>query len=283
MGWIRVGVRCVPTEPGRDIATAWLDEAGCSMFEHEGDALVAYGQDHEVRPSSLEGVRQRLAPLGLAEWTVSVVEEENWNAQWESNYPAVDIGKSISIRAPFHEASEPGKFDHELVIQPRMAFGTGHHETTHGLLHDMVAMPWEGLSVLDMGCGSGVLGIYAAMRGASEVVFVDIDPWSVRNTEENLELNGMKDRGLEVREGGAHVLTESDHGRFDVVIANINRNILLQDFGAYSAALKDRGFVMLSGFMGPDVDALVHKGEGHGFVKKRLHVEGEWCILTLQR
>ena len=282
MGWIRIHVKCTPAEPGRDIATAWLDEAGCSMFQHEGDALMAFGQDSELDRTALDDVKDRLAPLGLTDWQVSEVEEENWNAQWESDYPEVEVGNVVRVSAPFHNRSGSDGFAHQITIQPRMAFGTGHHETTRGLLADMATMEWDGLSVLDMGCGSGVLGIYAAMRGARDVVFVDIDPWSVRNTEENLELNGLHDQGYPVREGGASRETE-DSARFDVVIANINRNILLEDMAAYAATLKSPGVLMLSGFMQPDVAPLETAAQEHGLSRSNLREEAEWRILTLRR
>jgi len=283
VGWFRIHVRCAPAEPGRDIATAWLDEAGCSMFQHEGDGMMAFGQDTELDLGSLDDVRQRLEPLGLADWKVSEVEEENWNAQWESDYPEVEVGRVVRVSAPFHGRTAPDDFDHQITIQPRMAFGTGHHETTRGLLAEMAKMDWDGLSVLDMGCGSGVLGIYAAMRGARDVVFVDIDPWSVRNTEENLGLNQLAESGFDVREGGAQVLTTEDTARFDVVLANINRNILLEDMAAYVDTMKPSSTLMLSGFLQPDVSPLEEAAAQHGLKRIGLHEEAEWRVLTLQR
>lgn len=284
VGWLRILVRCSPAEPGRDIATAWLDEAGCSMFQHEGESLLAFGQDGEVDRIALDGVRDRLTPLGLSDWRVSEVEEENWNAQWESDYPEVEVGKAVRVSAPFHKRTGPDGFGHQVTIQPRMAFGTGHHETTRGLLAEMADMDWTGKAVLDMGCGSGVLGIYAAMRGAAEVVLVDIDPWSVRNTEENARLNGFAPGPtLDIREGGADVLRDTDAHRFDVVIANINRNILLEDLSEYGRTMKPSARLMLSGFMAPDVAPLEAASAELGLVRSGLREEAEWRILSLQR
>ena len=145
-------------------------------------------------------------------------------------------------------------------------------------------MEWTGLRVLDMGCGSGVLGIYAAMRGASDVLLVDIDPWSVRNTRENIVLNGFSEGpSLQVREGGAGVLGPLDAGRFDVVVANINRNILLEDMAAYEATMKAESALMLSGFMAPDVDPLVEMGRSLGLEQEALRAEGEWRVLSLRK
>ena len=254
------------------------------MFQHEDDALMAFGQDHELDTALLEEVRGRLGPLGLIDWQMSEVEEENWNAQWESDYPEVTVSQAIRVRAPFHAEEVDRAFDHTIVIQPRMAFGTGHHGTTRGILAEMVNMDWMGLKVLDMGCGSGVLGIYAAMRGAAEVLLVDIDPWSVRNTRENIALNGYQEGAeIEVREGGANALDGRDEARFDVVIANINRNILLNDMAAYATAMKPTSRLMLSGFMQPDVNPLISCAAACGLEHAGLREEEEWRVLTLRR
>ena len=284
MAWKRILIKCEPAQPGHDIATAWLADAGCSMFEENEHGLAAFAREEELDTETLGATRQDLAALGLIEWIETEVEEENWNAQWEREYEEVRVGQSIRVRAPFHPDTVDSTFDCTLTIQPRMAFGTGHHGTTRGLLAEMVDMAWNGQSVLDMGCGSGVLGIYAAIQGAGNVVAVDIDPWSVRNTEENLALNGLEaGPRFEVREGGAVVLSEEDKDRFDVVIANINRNILLADMAAYARVLKPRGILMLSGFMEPDVPALTAAAAEFGWEATGLRAEEEWRILTLRR
>ena len=284
MGWLRIQVECQPVEPGRDIATAWLAEAGCSMFEHELNALHAFVQEEEFDRDAAEEAKEKLTALGLITWQIHPVEEENWNARWEADYPEVEVQNAVRVSAPFHGRTGPDGFAHQMIIQPRMAFGTGHHETTRGLLSEMAAMEWTGLRVLDMGCGSGVLGIYAAMRGASDVLLVDIDPWSVRNTRENIVLNGFSEGpSLQVREGGAGVLGPLDAGRFDVVVANINRNILLEDMAAYEAMMKAESTLMLSGFMAPDVDPLVEMGRSLGLKQEALRAEGEWRVLSLRK
>ena len=284
MAWKRILIKCEPAQPGHDIATAWLADAGCSMFEENEHGLAAFAREEDLDAETLGVTRQDLAALGLVDWVEAEVEEENWNAQWERDYEEVRVGQSIRVRAPFHPEKVDAAFGCTLTIQPRMAFGTGHHGTTRGLLAEMVGMEWSGQSVLDMGCGSGVLGIYAAIQGAGEVVAVDIDPWSVRNTEENLTLNSLESGPrFEVREGGAAVLTEEDTDRFDVVIANINRNILLADMAAYALVLKPHGILMLSGFMEPDVPSLTAAAGGFGLEATGLRAEEEWRILTLRR
>lgn len=284
MGWRHIHVRFEPAQPGQEIATAWLAEAGCSMFQDDRDGLDAFAEDSELDLQLLEDIHRDLGPLGLVEWRESEVEEENWNARWEQDYPEVHVGRDIRVRAPFHPEASAASHVHTLTIQPRMAFGTGHHGTTHGILAEMVGLGWEGLSVLDMGCGSGVLGIYAALRGAGDVVLVDIDAWSVRNTRENLTLNGLVEgEKCEVREGGAEALAPSDLDRFDVVIANINRNILMEDMASYCRVLRTPGTLILSGFMAPDVEALTRRAEEFGLSTQHLRSESEWRVLTLRR
>ena len=284
MAWARIHLRCEPAAPGHEIATAWLADAGCSMFEEVADGLHAFAKKEELDTDLADVIQADLVPLGLKTWLLSEVEEENWNAKWESDYPEVTIGDSIRVKAPFHPDDTQQKFDVTLTVQPRMAFGTGHHGTTFGILAEMVGMDWLGTTVLDMGCGSGVLGIYAATRGSREVVAVDIDPWSVRNTRENLALNGIReDASFEVREGGADQLIGLQESRFDVVIANINRNILLEDMDAYCRVLGASGTLILSGFMEPDIRTLVDAAGQHGLRLDATRSESEWRILTLRR
>lgn len=288
MPWIRLHIQCEPAQPGHEIAMAWLAEAGFSMFQESPEGgLDAFVQDTDCNVELVEVIRNDLEPLGLRNWHEYEVEEENWNAQWEKDYPEVCIGNTIRIRAPFHpEVGNPGvgSFETTLTIQPRMAFGTGHHGTTFGILSEMVGMEWEGTQVLDMGCGSGVLGIYAARRNARRVLAVDIDDWSVRNTRENAVLNGIEEGdAFEVRAGGADVLQDGDHGQFDVVIANINRNILLEGMASYAQVLSPNGTLILSGFMEPDIAPLQAAAEQYGLILHRVHRQDEWRILTLRR
>jgi ribosomal protein L11 methyltransferase len=284
MAWTRIHLRCEPDAPGHEIATAWLADAGCSMFEETTDGLHAYAKNEELDTALTEVIHADLQPMGLKTWLVSEVEEENWNAKWEADYPEVTIDRSIRVRAPFHPLESETDFETTLTVQPRMAFGTGHHGTTYGILTEMVNMKWAGTSVLDMGCGSGVLGIYAAHKGAAAVMAIDIDPWSVRNTQENMSLNGISETAaFEVREGGAGRLNDVATGHFDVVVANINRNILLEDMDAYCRVLGESGTLMLSGFMEPDIAALVDAAGQHGLRLEATRAESEWRILTLRR
>lgn len=281
--WLHLELRCNPQEPGHEIAAAWLAEAGFSMFESDEQGLHAYGTKLEVDCELLDDIEFRVKDLGLEHWSISEVPEKNWNAEWERGYEPVVVSDRLRVRATFHLA-DPG-YAREIVIQPQMAFGTGHHETTRGILARMETMDWAGKSVLDMGCGSGVLAIYAQLRGASPVWAIDIDEWSTRNTVENIGLNPIDadssnvPHPIEVRLGGAEQLAADDVPRFDVLLANINRNILTRDMAAYQKALKPGATALFSGFFPSDVPVIEEALAPLNMHITAQHQEGDWCIL----
>jgi ribosomal protein L11 methyltransferase len=281
--WLHLELRCSPAEPGHEIAAAWLSEVGFSMFETDVQGLHAYGLKAEVDIAEMEEVGEKLAALGCEHWAISEVQEKNWNAEWEQAYEPVVVSEQLRVRATFH-AADPS-FGREIVIQPQMAFGTGHHETTRGILAQMEHMDWAGKSVLDMGCGSGVLAIYAKLRGAAPVWAIDIDEWCTRNTQENIALNPLNDGSpadIQVRLGGANQLGAEDVPQFDFLLANINRNILTRDMAAYRKVLKPGATALFSGFFPSDVRTLEQALKPCGMRVVGQHQEGEWCILEVK-
>ena len=185
------------------------------------------------------------------------IEQQNWNELWESNFSPTVINDKCVVRAPFHD-----KFDaeFELVIMPKMSFGTGHHETTRLMLCDIFEIDIEGKKGLDMGCGTGVLGILAAMRGAKYLDIIDIDPWAYDNAIENVEQNNVSDK-ITVKIGDAALLSGC---KYEFILANINRNILLNDMHIYSDALELGGTIAISGFLKEDIAMLIKKAEECG-------------------
>ena len=173
--------------------------------------------------------------------------EINWNAEWEKNFDPIVIGSRCRVRADFHPYVE---VDYDLIISPKMSFGTGHHQTTYMMLEFLLETPLKGLSVLDMGSGTGVLAVLAEKRGARNLKAIDIDPWAVENAKENLFLNSCEE--IEVFKGDAHLLKPWT-GQFDWVLANINRNILLQDIPQYVRCLRSDGVLLMSGFYSEDL------------------------------
>ena len=229
-----------PLQPATDILIAELGELGFESFVENETGLLAYILKCEWRDGVLEDLFVCQNPNFEISWTSKEIEQQNWNAEWEKNFHPIKVGEKCMVRAPFHEAVE---VDYEIVIEPKMSFGTGQHETTHMRLQHILDTDFSGKSVLDMGCGTGVLAILAKKKGASEVEAIDIDEWCYLNTQENVERNDCTD--IKVFQGDSSLL---DGKKYDVVLANINRNILLEDIPIYTTCLKKGGFLFLSGF-----------------------------------
>jgi ribosomal protein L11 methyltransferase len=245
MDYIQLSLEIKP-EYARDIVTAELSEYGFESFSEEGNILFGYIPHKNF---SMDEVRKlpfftnKLIKVGMM---VRLIKAQNWNALWESNFEPVRIGNFCYIRAPFHKSTRG--VDYQIVIEPKMSFGTGHHETTSLMVEMLADMDLNGKTVLDMGCGTGVLAILAKKMGAAEVMAIDNDEWAYNNTVENIERN--KVRKIVVKQGDASLLKGL---KFDVIIANINRNVLLGDIPAYSASLNNGGTLLMSGFYSEDL------------------------------
>lgn len=233
MQYNQVLFKCDPySETVTDILSAMLAEIGFESFVRGEDALEAYVPQPLFSRSELDQVLADLPLEVEISYTVQTMEDKNWNEEWEKNYfnPIV-IGDECCIHSSFHQPE--GTYRYPILIDPKMSFGTGHHQTTLLILKEILAMELSGKCVLDMGCGTGVLAILAAMKGAAPVTAIDIEEWAYNNAMENVVLNGMT--SIRVLQGGAELLGEE---RYDVIFANINRNILLQDLPHYEAVLK---------------------------------------------
>jgi ribosomal protein L11 methyltransferase len=202
---------------------------------------------------------------------INTIADKNWNEAWESEYKMVRISHDTIVRAPFHEAV-PG-VRHDIIIEPRMAFGTAHHETTSQMLRLISALDIKGRSVLDMGCGTAVLAILAYQLGAGRILAVDNDEWAYRNSLDNVELNGA---GIEVKMGDAALLQNLS---FDIIFANINRNILLEDIPAYNSSLNQSGILLMSGFYEEDLAVIREKAESFGLIMGKTSLENRWMAV----
>jgi len=223
-----------------EIIMAQLGELGFESFSETENGLLAYIPATAFDPSILNN--EELWPEGAnVEYTWQTIPEQNWNAVWESNFEPVTLAGRCYIRAPFHPARPEMEYD--IVIEPKMSFGTAHHETTALMIEHLLEIDVEGLSVLDMGCGTGVLAILVSMRKASVITAIDNDEWAFNNSVENVERN--KTSNISVYLGDAAMLEGLS---FDLIIANINRNILLSDIKAYSQSLNNAGILLMSGF-----------------------------------
>lgn len=215
-------------------------------------------------------------PIFNSQFSIQEMPDKNWNEEWEKGHQAVLVeyeGGSVWVRAPFHPHRED--VDYELIIEPKMSFGTAHHPTTYMMLSYVAELDMQGKRVLDMGCGTAVLGILAKMRGAEYVEGVDIDEWAFNNARENAASNGVE---IVLKLGDASSL----QGHFDVVIANINRNILLNDMGRYSAVLNAGGTLLLSGFYEADEAALVARAGELGMTLEGKKNRDGWSALCLK-
>ncbi|WP_121665641.1 50S ribosomal protein L11 methyltransferase [Mesonia aquimarina] len=238
-----------PLQPGTEILIAQLGEIGFESFVETENGLEAFILSSEFQLDQLEDIQILNSEDFKIEFTSEDIEQVNWNSEWEKNFSPILVAEKCQVRAPFHPKLDT-EFD--IVIEPKMSFGTGHHATTHMMIQHILNENWNQKSVLDMGCGTGVLAILTAMKGAKPVEAIDIDNWCYLNTLENIERNNCTE--ISVHEGDVGLLKDKN---FDVIIANINRNILLNDMGDYCEALNKNGALFLSGFYKDDLPVIL--------------------------
>lgn len=257
-----------PVEPASDILMAELGELGFESFVENEEGLLAYILKSEWQEQTLDDLFVLQHPDFEITWTSKEIEQQNWNAEWEKNFHPIRVGDGCMVRAPFH-AKEEVTFD--IVIEPKMSFGTGHHETTYMMLQHILNTDFEGKSVLDMGCGTGVLAILAKMKGARSADAIDIDEWCYLNSLENVERNNCAD--IQVFQGDSSLLKGK---KYDIILANINRNILLEDIPIYANSLNKGSALFLSGFYLEDLDAISSKCAAHGLEFKKNLEKNRW-------
>lgn len=233
-----------PAEPFTEILTAELGAAGFESFVETPDGLKAYIQEADCYPELLDGIYILSSDEVSISYESKKIEQQNWNATWEENFQPIVVDGRCTVKAPFHDTPDT---DYTIVIEPKMSFGTGHHATTHMILSYLLEDQVSEKDVLDMGCGTSVLAIMAAKRGAKYVEAIDIDPWCYENSMENIARN--KHPEIVVKQGDASNLGDNT---FDVIIANINRNILLADLPTYKKVLNSGGTIYLSGYLEQD-------------------------------
>jgi ribosomal protein L11 methyltransferase len=202
-----------------------------------------------------------------------VIPPKDWNEEWERTFESIEVDEIVQVIAPFKQPDP--RFSTHLIIQPKMSFGTGHHETTRLMIRQMMELNFSGKSVLDMGCGSGILAIFAAKLGASPIVGIDIDQWSYINSIENMALNQVV--GIEFLQGTASHIPDAC---YDIILANINRNVLLEDLAAYRSHLSTGGVLVVSGFLLEDEAVILQHFQANGFQRTRTLSEGEWLSIA---
>ena len=272
MNHIEVTVECAD-ERRREILLAELADFPFESFCEEADCLKAYIREADYR-RTVARIDGYLKKTGYR-YRSETIEDRNWNELWESNFEPIDIEGKCRIRAPFHPKNPAAEY--ELVIMPKMAFGTGNHETTYLMISEMLKLDLEGKELLDMGCGTAVLAILARLKGAKRVAAIDIDEWAYNNALENIRLNHTED--IQVALGGAEKIKE--FGLFDIVFANINRNILLNDICQYTNSMKPGSILFMSGFYVEDIPAIEAECQKNGLKLDSYNERNNWVAVKV--
>lgn len=272
MDYLELDVKINPRQPGSDLLITELAELGFESFVETEDGFLAYIPGKDFSETLLSPIQKVKEELGKVSWTQKLIPAQNWNAEWESSYQPIQIGNKLVIRAPFHEPVKGVEID--LEIQPQQSFGTGHHPTTRLMAEKLLTMPLAGRYILDMGCGTGVLAILAAKRGAASVLGIDIETNAVMNAIENVQRNNVAN--VSVEEG---VDVQIGNRKFDVVLANINKNVLVAALPNYANALNVGGELLMSGFFTTDVSTLKETAGKTGLKFNSTENDGEWAMV----
>lgn len=263
------------TDTQAELLTALLAEQGFDGFEEGDGELKAYLDETQHGKLSLRTLLESYPLLAELQYTTAPLPDKNWNDVWESNYQPIRIGDKVYIRADFHPQVQG--IEHELRINPKMSFGTGHHETTQMMVEMMLQLDLDGQQVLDFGSGTGVLAILAEKMGAKAIVAVDIEQWAYENAVENVEANNCTH--VEVLKGDHRAVP---HRAYDVVLANVNRGVIMDIMSWFPQQVKDGGTLLLSGLLKEDEDAVTAAATSKGFTFQAKAQKGNWICLKFK-
>ncbi|WP_104736352.1 50S ribosomal protein L11 methyltransferase [Hanstruepera ponticola] len=269
--YIGYDFKVTPLQSGVEILIAELGYAGFESFVETDMGVTAYIQKDEWHESILDDIQILNSNEFKISYEFKEIEQINWNVEWERSFTPIVVNDLVTVRAPFHEKT---KTKYDIIIEPKMSFGTGHHETTHMMIEHILKTDFNNKSVLDMGCGTGVLAILAEMKGAANVDAIDIDNWCYINSLENVERNNCE--LVHVYEGDASLLNDK---HYDVIIANINRNILLNDLSTYVNCLNDSAIMFLSGFYKDDISIIEESCNKLGLSHVETIEKNHWVAL----
>ena len=256
MNYVGCHFEVVPLEPWTDLLINELGELGFESFLQTENGVSAFISEADWSDQLLTQIDLAQNEQVQISHQIEFIKEENWNANWEASFDPICVSNRCTIRAPFHP---PAETEMEIVINPKMSFGTGHHQTTYMMVQLLMDMDIKGSRVLDMGCGTGILAIAACKKGASHITAIDIDQWCFNNSLENIQVNGCP--SIKVILGDATAL---GHEIYDLIIANINRNVLLNDLSTYVKVLAPGGLLLLSGFYAEDIPLIRERAESFG-------------------
>lgn len=278
-------IQVQPLEPiaeNAEIVTAFLSEYAFDMFELRDDVLCAFAAKANVSDEDLSELKTQIEPFVKPDWIVNAIEKQNWNELWEKNFfEPVKVDRLVCVRAEFHPPCEDAEF--EIIIQPKMSFGTGHHATTQRMLGLMVKHRTEfaDAEVLDMGAGTGVLAILASMLGAKHADAIDIEEWCAENIDENARLNHCSN--ITAMYGDAQTLSPIANGHYNIVLANIHKQVLLTDMPEYNRVLKSGGLLFLSGIYEQDLPDIKQKASELGLAYLEHSVLNTWCAVVFSK
>ena len=256
---------------------AELGEIGFDTFEEVESGLKAYIEAESFNQSVLDEIVSRYKNSFDFSFDINSVEKENWNKKWEENYNPIEVDDRCIVRASFHSIEK--KYPIDIVITPKMSFGTGHHATTWQMLKLQLDINFQNKRVLDVGCGTGVLAIMASKLGAKSIEATDIDEWCIENSIENYELNGIKD--VKIQRGEISDLQFED--TFDIIIANINKNVLLVEIPFYSNLLVEKGLLLLSGFYEKDIPDIKKCADNYNLILDKIVTKDNWAAVVFSK
>lgn len=264
---------CITAPPDKqDIIIAILSELDYDGFEQEDFSLKTYKAEADFEENTI----QQLAGQLDFSYKTKLIPNQNWNAIWEANFPPIQINEFCAVRADFHPHFP--SVQHEITVNPKMAFGTGHHETTYMMIEQMEAIPFKGKKVLDYGCGTGILSILAEKLGASSILALDNDPLSYENTKENLVVN--QSNNITIQLG---VLADLQEKEYDIILANINRSVILNSLTQLYQTIKQGGLILFSGILKSDEKLLKQNLQKVGFAILTREEKGEWISLKVEK
>ena len=269
--YISYNFKVSPIVPGNEILIAELGEVGFESFIENEEGFEAFIQQNDWNQNILDEIQLLKSDQFLISFTKEIIPQTNWNSEWEKNFDPIQVENEVSIRAPFHKNPQ---LKYDIVIEPKMSFGTGHHETTYMMVQHLMALDLKCKKVLDMGCGTGILAIFAALKEAKSIDAIDIDNWCYLNSIENVERNNC--HNIQVFEGDASLLVNK---KYDVIIANINRNILLHDITTYVDCLNEKGILLLSGFYKEDIPIIDKETTKFGLKLNATIQRNNWVAL----
>jgi ribosomal protein L11 methyltransferase len=275
MNYIELQVQISPDYT--DILMAELAELGFESFVETDEGLNAYIIESDFDETNLQELVTKYESQTAIVYELSSLEKRNWNAEWEREYEPIEVADQVRVRASFHQPE--ARFRYDIVINPKMSFGTGHHETTAMMMEQQLGFDFAGKTVLDVGSGTGILAVLAAKMGASSVVAFDIEEWAVENARENAELNTSPQ--VTVFQGT--IADVDPTGQYDIVLANINRNVLLAEIPTYTSLMPETGKLIVSGFYEHDAPDIEQKARESGLTTIQKLVKNQWTSIAFSK